>query len=237
MEKQSINNKERNAAGVWDVGNWKFWASGLLDNQFDVWLRAQNKLMIINTPGAFPIVRMGGGCLGEQFGDCWVQDEGDLLIAQRQVADDEQIDEILAEKKIRAEMKGSGAPEIDVKKWLNPPAEDSLEKLRGKVVLLFFWRGAPGNPLPKAEGIYQQYKKQGLVVIGLHPDINTDNLGLAVKNGHVEMPVGIDTGETAKRYAAGTHQGAYLSVLIGKDGKVIQYGGQVNKDQLDALLK
>jgi peroxiredoxin len=74
------------------------------------------------------------------------------------------------EPKEGLELIGTQAPSLNGLKWLNVEPLD-IEDLRGKVVLIRFW--LVGCPLcertaPALVELYNKYKDQGLIVIGIH---------------------------------------------------------------------
>ena len=83
--------------------------------------------------------------------------------------------------------------------WLNSPPLTAAG-LRGKVVLVEFWTYSCINWLrshPYVRAWAERYKKQGLVVIGVHaPEFafeqNVDNVRRAAKDMRVEYPIAID---------------------------------------------
>lgn len=64
------------------------------------------------------------------------------------------------------------APALLVDTWLNTPEPQSLESLRGKVVMLHAFQmlcpGCLNHGLPQAERVHRLFRNEGLVVIGLH---------------------------------------------------------------------
>jgi hypothetical protein len=79
-------------------GDWRWYASGF-DKQNDIWVRMNHRMLV----KSFGVKRVSTMVIG-LFGDYTTQDEGDLFVGQRQVADDEQLKEIL-EKQSHAESK------------------------------------------------------------------------------------------------------------------------------------
>jgi thiol-disulfide isomerase/thioredoxin len=99
---------------------------------------------------------------------------------------------------------GKPAPALVTGELFNGPAELSLDKLRGKVVLVNFWiTSCPVcvKKLPRLEALHNKYKDGGLVVIGIHPDEERDGMGDWLKDRHVTYPIAIDKGDTLSRYA------------------------------------
>ena len=64
------------------------------------------------------------------------------------------------------------APELCVAGWLNVDTPLSLERLRGKVVVIEAFQmlcpGCVAHGLPLAERVHNEFSGEGLVVIGLH---------------------------------------------------------------------
>ena len=92
------------------------------------------------------------------------------------------------------------APEfVGIEQWLNSPPL-TMESLRGKVVLLDFWTYSCINclrTLPHVNRWAEQYRDQGLVVIGIHtPEFaferSTSNLQTAMRRFGVKHPVAQD---------------------------------------------
>ena len=84
--------------------------------------------------------------------------------------------------------------------WLNSPALTAAG-LRGKVVLIDVWTYTCINwlrTLPYVRAWAEKYKKQGLVVIGVHsPEFafekNVDNVRRAAKDMKINYPIAIDS--------------------------------------------
>ena len=93
-------------------------------------------------------------------------------------------------------------PELDgLGPWFNSPPL-TRESLRGKVVVIDFWTYSCINCLrsiPYVRAWYEQYAKDGLVVIGVHaPEFaferNPDNVRQAIKDLGIRYPVALDNG-------------------------------------------
>lgn len=100
----------------------------------------------------------------------------------------------------------------------------SLQDLRGKVVLIdFFYKSCYPCLLaiPELQKLYERYKDQGLVVVGINVyDSNENNeLGIFMQKRGVSYPVVVDGKPVAKEYKA---NGYPTLVCIDKQGKVIQ---------------
>jgi cytochrome c biogenesis protein CcdA/thiol-disulfide isomerase/thioredoxin len=91
---------------------------------------------------------------------------------------------------------------VGITTWFNTPGNQalSLKQLRGKVVLVDFWTYSCINcqrSLPHVEGWYNDYKKDGLVVVGVSaPEFAFEhvvsNVKSAAANLGVDYPVAID---------------------------------------------
>lgn len=94
----------------------------------------------------------------------------------------------------------STAPEIKGEKWINTGNALTLEKLRGKVVLIEFWTfGCYNctNTIPKLNQWYEKYKSESFEMIGIHcPEFDYErdfeNVKENVKKLGIEYPVAID---------------------------------------------
>src|SRR5215831_6247884 len=84
--------------------------------------------------------------------------------------------------------------------WLNSPPL-TAQALRGKVVLVDFWTYTCINwrrTLPYVRAWHEKYRRQGLVVIGVHsPEFsfekNPGNVRWSVKDMRVDYPVAVDS--------------------------------------------
>lgn len=126
--------------------------------------------------------------------------------------------------------------------WINsaPLTEKDLE---GKVVLFHFWTFGCGNSirsLPYAQDIWDKYKSQGLVVVGVHtPEFDYEkdftSLKQAVQQYGLTYPIVNDLdGSNWWNYG-----GRYWprAVVIGKDGIVkLNIVGELGYDRVDAKI-
>ena len=91
---------------------------------------------------------------------------------------------------------------VGIVSWLNTPGDQplSLAQLRGKVVLIDFWTYSCINcqrSLPHVEGWYNDYKKDGLVVVGVHtPEFAFEHVVSNVRSEAgtlgVDYPIAVD---------------------------------------------
>ena len=92
------------------------------------------------------------------------------------------------------------APEFEgIQAWINSQPL-TMASLRGKVVVLDFWTYSCINclrTLPHVKAWYDAYRKDGLVVVGVHtPEFaferEPDNVGRAVRDHAIDYPVALD---------------------------------------------
>src|SRR3954454_6761582 len=85
---------------------------------------------------------------------------------------------------------------VDTQRWFNT-APLSLDKLKGRVVLIDFWTYTCINclrTLPYLEAWDQRYRAQGLTIVGVHaPEFGFEhdagNVQRAIENNHIAYPV------------------------------------------------
>lgn len=101
--------------------------------------------------------------------------------------------------------KGTYAPEIEAKEWLNTPNGEavSLTERRGLVVVLFFWTelGGGGEQLLQYMNVIDIPiigRQQGVCVIGL-TESSADKVQDSLKKYKVAFPIGVES-ETFKEY-------------------------------------
>ncbi|HTO92454.1 MAG TPA: redoxin domain-containing protein [Candidatus Sulfotelmatobacter sp.] len=137
-----------------------------------------------------------------------------------------------------AELIGRPAPSWSFTRWVGAPL--SLEKLRGKVVLMRWWNvdcHYCEATLPEIEALRTRYQKDGLVVIGVfhpkppHPVKDADVKRAAEERGF-HGPLAIDEQWTtlSRYWLAGHPERNWTSVsfLIDREGKIcwVQGGGE-----------
>jgi peroxiredoxin len=139
------------------------------------------------------------------------------------------------------ELVGTPAPEWRDIRWVQG-GPLSLAKLRGKVVLLRFWlTDCPycQRTAPALRQLYERYRDQGLVVVGLHHPKSeeardVDRVARAARDLGFTFPVGIDDGwVTVRAYGVGTHFHRFTSVsfLIDASGVIrfVHDGGEFHE--------
>ena len=128
----------------------------------------------------------------------------------------------------------SAAPSWQTTTWLNTDEPLSLERLRGRVVLLHAFQmlcpGCVAHALPQAQRVAELFADKPLAVVGLHPVFeHHDGMGLAslrafVHEYRIRYPVGVDMpsagGQPLPRtMLAYEMQGTPTTVLIDAQGR------------------
>jgi thiol-disulfide isomerase/thioredoxin len=157
-----------------------------------------------------------------------------------------------------ANLIGRQAPELtQLKGWLNNN-QQKLSDLRGKVVLLDFFRTCcqyGAGPMPKLKNLHEKYNDKGLVIVAIHADSLNSVKDLEEKLyrinndywGDIEIPftVALDGGgeckiEGSTKSAQGATTAAYgvlswpTMVLLDKQGKIVK---EFNLDEDIPLLE
>ncbi|MES2794300.1 MAG: TlpA disulfide reductase family protein [Planctomycetota bacterium] len=159
------------------------------------------------------------GQFGEVFcGDARCQDEGDLLVAERNTGYGARA--TLAAQEIKDSLVGKPLPQISGKAMGPIKTAIGPENLKGKVVLIDFWAtwcGPCVKKLPEVNKLQEKYSAQGLVVIGIHSSNNAEGVEKFLDTHPVQFPIVVDDGETERRFAVSAFPTYYL---VGRDGKV-----------------
>lgn len=136
------------------------------------------------------------------------------------------------------------APEFTgINQWLNGDPL-TLQKLRGKVVLVDFWTYTCINcinTLPYVKEWNAKYKDQGLTVIGVHTpeypfERNTDNVKTAIKRFGITYPVAQDNDYATWNAYSNQYWPAFY--LIDKSGHVVYtHFGEGDYDKTEAAIR
>lgn len=132
-----------------------------------------------------------------------------------------------AAENLKVSLRGQPAPDLDCCKWLNSDPLD-WNSLRGKYVLLDFWFincGPCQEDLPVVRMAHELYHDKGLVVIGVHSNVNPpDQVEEHVRQTKLPFPIAVDhpDGRTVSKFQ--THKlvlGFPSYVLIDRAGNVL----------------
>ena len=177
----------------------------------------------------------GGGVLRKFYGKWFVEDDGELLVANRleacdladELASRAKDDPALAARLAMKKLGGGPAPELSGDVWLNVEKPPTLNSLRGKPVLLVLFDLKQASFVPLVGpllGFQEIYGTQGLAVIGVHAKAPRNAIETRLADEHIMFPVLIDDGKTEERYGIGYS----ACLLIDREGKVVS----VYKDSL-----
>ena len=128
-------------------------------------------------------------------------------------------------------------------RWLNSPPL-SMEKLRGKVVLVEFWARECINcihVLPHTKALYEKYGKNGLVVVGVHtPEYDEErdarSLQAALNEFSITWPVAVDN--DMRIWNAYDNRYWPAIYLIDRDGRVVySHFGEGDYEETDKRVR
>jgi thiol-disulfide isomerase/thioredoxin len=158
-----------------------------------------------------------GQILTGSVGQRTVQDDGELLMADRSLAE-EAAWTVLAQRRRRA-LTEEPAPDLDFAAWHNQADAPSLAALRGQVVLLDFW-GTWCPPcvasMPRVQALHEAFAARGLAVLGVHTRMASETVAAFLQERGITFPVVVDTDRTAERFAVTSYPTYFLLDRQGK---------------------
>jgi peroxiredoxin len=131
------------------------------------------------------------------------------------------------------------APELAITRWFNTPESLTLEKLRGRIVVLHAFQmlcpGCVAHGTPQAEKLYRLLRgNDDLVVVGLHTvfehhaAMTPVSLEAFIHEYRLTMPIGVDqagdgtpTPLTMQRYCM---RGTPTTIIIDRAGRIRHHG-------------
>ena len=117
--------------------------------------------------------------------------------------------------------------------------EATLKDYKGRPVMLQFtasWCGVCIKEMPHIENeIWQTWKEEGLVVIGIDRDEPLEKAELLIEKTGVTYPIALDPGaEIYQKYAA-KKSGVTRNVIIDKNGEIVFLTRLFNKEEFEAM--
>jgi len=110
-------------------------------------------------------------------------------------------------------------PPLTVSNWMNSDPME-LKNLKGKVVLLDFWATWCGpclRAIPHTNELWQQYKDEGLMIIGVCNSRGAEKMAATSQKHKMQYPICADTtGKTAKSYVVNSYPDYYFIDRAGK---------------------
>ncbi len=94
------------------------------------------------------------------------------------------------------------APSLEIQEWINTNEDITLEKLKGKIVIIYAFQmlcpGCVQHSIPQSKRLYEKFKNEDVVILGLHTvfehkeAMNPNSLKIFMNEYKVLFPVGID---------------------------------------------
>jgi peroxiredoxin len=116
-----------------------------------------------------------------------------------------------------------------------------LTDYKGKVLLVNFWAtwcGPCKTELPGLIALFDEYKDEGLVVLGISADDDAETLRSFASEWKINYPVLVGRDEQELLDAYGPIFGYPISVIVGRDGAVCgRHVGPATKEQFEREIK
>ena len=148
--------------------------------------------------------------------------------------------------------KAVAAPELSVERWFNAKMDLTLEKLRGRPVLIHAFQmlcpGCVAHAIPQTQKVQSVFAQTDLEVIGLHTvfehheAMKPVSLEAFLHEYRITFPVGVDTPsphrDTPMTMTAYAMQGTPTTILIDRAGSVAaNMFGQIEDLALGAMIQ
>lgn len=116
-----------------------------------------------------------------------------------------------------------------------------LSDYRGQTVMLQFtasWCGVCIKEMPHIEKeIWQEWKDDGLIVIGVDRDEPLEKAELLIEKTNVSYPIALDPGAEIYHKFAGQKTGVTRNVIIDKNGKIIFLTRLFDPEEFEEMKK
>jgi thiol-disulfide isomerase/thioredoxin len=117
----------------------------------------------------------------------------------------------------------------------------NLADYKGKVLLVNFWAtwcGPCKTELPGLIALYDKYKDQGLVILGISADDDAETLRAFSSEWKINYPVFVGRDEQELLDAYGPIFGYPISVIVGRDGSVCaRHIGPATEEEFEKEIK
>lgn len=111
---------------------------------------------------------------------------------------------------------GELTPELSAGGWVNHAGTPRLERFRGRVVVLFFFRtdGASLDFIAPLNDLYKKFSRQGVVIVGLTPQ-KKELAERLIKDKEIKFVVGYGA-DVTERYEVSAFPRVYLLDTVGR---------------------
>lgn len=127
----------------------------------------------------------------------------------------------------------------DFKMEFTDGTKAALKDYKGRPVMLQFtasWCGVCIKEMPHIEKeIWQQWKEEGLVVIGVDRDEPLEKAELLIEKTGVTYPIALDPGAEIYHKFAGQKTGVTRNVIIDKSGEIVFLTRLFDQAEFDAM--
>lgn len=132
---------------------------------------------------------------------------------------------------------GQACPDFEL--TLQDGTKTSLKELNGKIVMLQFtasWCGVCRREMPHIENeIWQEYKDQGLVLIGVDRGEPLEKVKAFAKTMKITYPLALDQDESVFQMFALPKAGVTRNILIDRTGKIVYLTRLFNEKEFNGL--
>lgn len=224
---------EKTRVASWAHDSWCWIECGPVQGPPDLLVRlqptTQRKGRASRGNGINGIHSSKGGPIEMFYGDCSLQDEGDLFVGNRMRF--EEADSGLVDFDLRDRLPGGELPAIAAQQVFNATKPPTMDDLKGNPAIVAFWSSSPAagaTQLARLEQIHRKFGPRGLAVIGIHAVDNSESLQRVLRDNQITFPVLLDSGVKTDRELVGGDNARRFKVdflpcffLVDGTGKVV----------------